>query len=251
MADTRNPQKRSPSKPKRRARGSLSAEEILVKAQELIERDGLAGFSMPALAREIGCGVMTIYWYFRNKEALTLAVAERVTAEVHSRLPPIADDVPWQEAYRERLAAFRREFARSRTFVEIFVAHREELYADRVVADLVAEQAKRSAELLVSAGFTAEEARKLHLICIGFVRGFVLHEHPWVPNGPNGLNGAGERAPEPDQPSGRAAPQTPPSSPFDDELFDFSLDLLLTGMQGKLDARRAKKPAARRAKTTR
>jgi AcrR family transcriptional regulator len=239
---------RSPTKPKRRPRGSLSSEEILTKAQELIERDGFDGFSMPALAREIGCGVMTIYWYFRNKEELIIAVAQRVTAEVHDRLPPLRMDVPWHEAYRERLAGFRQEFLVNRTFVEIFVAQRERLNADPKVAALVADSSKRTVDLLVSAGFTPDEARKIHLLCIGFIRGYVLHEHPWVP----GALGDGKDHADSDQPRYRADPQTPTGSPFDDDLFDFSLDLLITGMQAKLAARPAKKkPAARRAKSAR
>jgi len=232
-ANTRSPPKSRPQKRKRRARGSVTSEEILTTAQALIEREGFAGFTMPALAREIGCGVMTIYWYFRSKDALTFTVAERVTAEVHSRLPPIATDVPWHEAYRERLAAFRREFESSRTFVEIFVAQREELYADPAVAALVDQQSRQATDLLVSAGFTAEEARKLHLMCIGFVRGFVLHEHPWVP----AVAGSGVDTPAHDRPA---------ASPFDDDLFDFSLDVLLTGMRAKLDARPASKGTSSR-----
>ncbi len=245
MADTRKSQGRSSQKPERRARGSLSSDEILGKAQELIERDGFAGFSMPALARDVGCGVMTIYWYFRNKETLILAVAERVTADVHARLPPIDPSAPWREAYRDRLAALRREFESSRAFVEVFVAHREELYADRAITELVNEQSNQAVDLLRSAGFTADDARKLHLVCIGFVRGFVLHEHPWVLGVSEDW---GERSTQRRPAGGRQTPKTP--SPFDDELFDFSVDLLLTGMQAQLDAQQPrKKPATRPAKT--
>ena len=61
----------------RRARGSLSREEILAAAYELVEHDGLDALSMPALGRAVGAGVTSIYWYFRNKDDLLVAWPNR------------------------------------------------------------------------------------------------------------------------------------------------------------------------------
>ena len=92
----------------RRPRGSLSHDQILEAALELVEREGLERLTMSALARHLECGVASTYWYYRNKSVLVEALAERVTADVHARLPPLAADLPWDEAYRGRLVAFDR-----------------------------------------------------------------------------------------------------------------------------------------------
>ena len=42
---------------------------------------------MPALANHLGAGVMSIYWYFRNKDELLVAMADRALEQVYSGLP--------------------------------------------------------------------------------------------------------------------------------------------------------------------
>jgi AcrR family transcriptional regulator len=42
---------------------------------------------MPTLAKELGCGVTSIYWYFRSKDDLVVALAERVEKRMYARLP--------------------------------------------------------------------------------------------------------------------------------------------------------------------
>ena len=52
----------------RRARGSISAEEIIAGAFDVAGRVSLSEFSMPMLAKHLGVGVTSIYWYFRKKD---------------------------------------------------------------------------------------------------------------------------------------------------------------------------------------
>jgi AcrR family transcriptional regulator len=42
---------------------------------------------MPVLARELGSGVTSIYWYCRSKDELVVALAERVEQQLYARLP--------------------------------------------------------------------------------------------------------------------------------------------------------------------
>ena len=91
----------------RRPRGSLSREAVVEAALRLSDRDGLEALSMPGLAREIGCGVMTIYGYVEGKEDLLAAVAQRGLRDLDLRppLPPTAEGVlgAWGRALRRTM----------------------------------------------------------------------------------------------------------------------------------------------------
>lgn len=72
-------------RPGRRPRGSLSRLQVVEAALRLADQDGLESLSMLTLARQLECGVMTIYGYIDSKEDLLDAVALRGLADV--RLP--------------------------------------------------------------------------------------------------------------------------------------------------------------------
>src|ERR1700712_1034278 len=89
-------------------RASLSADAILDACHEIVQRDGLEALSMPALSRELGAGVTSIYWYFRSKEELLIALAERVTAALFARLPEVTTG-PWDCVLEDYFDALRTE----------------------------------------------------------------------------------------------------------------------------------------------
>ena len=69
---------------------------------------------MPALGRAVGAGVTSIYWYFRNKDDLLVALAEQVTADMYLRWTGLGDG-PWDEELRRSFIAFRDELTASRS----------------------------------------------------------------------------------------------------------------------------------------
>jgi AcrR family transcriptional regulator len=99
----------APVKPPRprRPRGSLTREQVIEAALQLADEQGIDALSMPALARRLGCGVMTPYRYVDNKEDLLVAIALRGLADL--RLPrPLPSDpaallVAWGRAVRSVL----------------------------------------------------------------------------------------------------------------------------------------------------
>ncbi|MGE3328254.1 MAG: TetR/AcrR family transcriptional regulator, partial [Acidimicrobiia bacterium] len=108
-AQQRTPSTRKAVRPKsasRRARGSMSRDEILDAARHLIALHGMRQLSMPGLARELGSGVTSIYWYFRNKDELLESLATEAIRESSLRLPPVGDG-PWDEELVEYFGAFR------------------------------------------------------------------------------------------------------------------------------------------------
>ena len=90
---------------RRRRRGprpSLSGEQIVAKAIELADRDGLGGLSMRRLADELGLTAMSLYGYVPSKAELLDVMADRAYGEITTR----ADlATPWQG----RLAALAQQ----------------------------------------------------------------------------------------------------------------------------------------------
>ena len=91
----------------RRARGSLTRTEVVDAALAMADEEGLEALSMPALARRLNCGVMSIYGHVESKEDLLEAVAECAFAKL--ALPqPLPEDPAgilkaWGGAVRELL----------------------------------------------------------------------------------------------------------------------------------------------------
>ena len=66
-------------------------EEILAAAQRLFIDDGYESASMGQISKNAGVTVNTIYWYFRDKDDLLIAVLDRLLAEALAQYATIAD----------------------------------------------------------------------------------------------------------------------------------------------------------------
>lgn len=94
-------------------------QDIVDTARRLIERVGLSGFTLRAIARELGYTPAALYEYFPSKEAIAKAVyfegadglsglMERALAELPPETPPVEAKKELGRAYR-RYALERRE----------------------------------------------------------------------------------------------------------------------------------------------
>lgn len=96
----------------------LSRERIELAALDLVESEGLAGFSIRKLAAALHCEPMSIYYYFPSKGHLMDGLIDHVVAE----MPPLPDaSLPWIERLR-RLGYDVRRVVTSRPNLFIFVA---------------------------------------------------------------------------------------------------------------------------------
>lgn len=92
---------------RRRPRNSLSRQQVVEAALTLADRGGLEALTMPILARELDCGVMSVYGYIDNKEDLLDAIAVQGLADL--RLPhplptePAGILLTWGQALRATL----------------------------------------------------------------------------------------------------------------------------------------------------
>ena len=66
-------QRRNP----RQARAQATVDSILEAATQVLQRGGVAAFNTNAVAERAGVSVGTLYQYFRDKDAILVAVAQR------------------------------------------------------------------------------------------------------------------------------------------------------------------------------
>ncbi|HEV2782029.1 MAG TPA: TetR/AcrR family transcriptional regulator C-terminal domain-containing protein [Actinophytocola sp.] len=69
---------------------SLSTTRIAAAALAVIDRDGLAGLSMRAVAAELSMGTMSLYRYVTDREQLEGFVVDLVLSDVDTTRPPRA-----------------------------------------------------------------------------------------------------------------------------------------------------------------
>jgi TetR/AcrR family tetracycline transcriptional repressor len=94
-------------KRRRRARGSLTRDQVVEAALELADERGIEALTMQTLSRRLDCGVMTIYGYVANKEDLLNAISQRGLANLRLARPLPTDPtgllIAWGRALREAL----------------------------------------------------------------------------------------------------------------------------------------------------
>lgn len=74
-------------------------------ASDLIERDGLGAFTMRSLGRELGVSAMAVYSHFDSRDAILVAVLQRLMASMDT------DPVPgeaWDDTLRRTMASIYR-----------------------------------------------------------------------------------------------------------------------------------------------
>jgi AcrR family transcriptional regulator len=82
-----------PSRGKRTGQPTLSREQIIRTAIEMLDADGAAGLSMRRLGSRLGSGATSLYWYVATKDDLLELAVDEVFGEVYV---PDPDDTGWR-----------------------------------------------------------------------------------------------------------------------------------------------------------
>jgi AcrR family transcriptional regulator len=162
---------------KRRARGSISADEILQGAYDLASEESLDALSMPRLAQRLDVGVTSIYWYFRSKEELLDTMTERAMAEF-DRAMEISGDLRWDDYLRTYFTEFREVFRRNGLLCDLIVMRTGNLTdeATRIAAQRIETVLGR----LVAAGFSGDSAAYAYASLSVYTRGALFLERNWA-----------------------------------------------------------------------
>jgi AcrR family transcriptional regulator len=146
---------------------TLSRERILSVALQMIDEQGMKGFSLRRLAAELAVDPMAIYYHLPNKQAILAGLVERVFAGL--RLPPAS-----LQSWPERLRAVARAYhslARAHPHLVLY------LVTDRASAAVAALDLNEALyEVLVEAGLSPQMIVRASDLVVDYVNGFALAE---------------------------------------------------------------------------
>lgn len=169
-----SPDRQKAGKPRRRrARGSLSEEEIVNAAIALVERDGVDGLSMVGLAESLNAGVMSVYWYFRNKEDLLLAMADRALTDLMSRFPSVLDG-QWDDQLMNVANGVHHALREHSLYIQLCRAQPRAFVVRPAVIPSLAPGLEAQLQLFQETGLSASEAVRIVILLGAFARGFAL-----------------------------------------------------------------------------
>ncbi len=221
-------------RPPRRARGSLSGDEILDAAQRIVEDRGLAELSMPVVAKELNSGVTSIYWYFRNKDDLLQALTDRAARQHFRGLPPVGDG-SWDYEFVEYFAAYRELLDRVPVYREILTFRTRFAFSRSIVARAMIRRLEAGLELLVEAGLTPDVAAQVYMSCAQYTNGFVILEHGYRSTVADDGDGTSVGA-------DRGTPAVRRGQQLDDAQFRFGLNLIVDGICAEYGLWRGHRP---------
>ena len=204
---------------KRRARGSISADEILHGAYELASAESLNSLSMPRLAHRLDVGVTSIYWYFRSKEELLDVMTERALVEFDQAIN-VSVDLAWDEYLATYFTAYRDVLRDNSLWCDLIVMRSSALSPEAL--RVAKQRVDVVVDILARAGFATDDALRAHAVLSVYARGAILHYRHWdSPDSPAGID-----TEFPDQ--------IDPFSVTADEAFAFGLQNAIRGLRALL-----------------
>ncbi|MFI9066232.1 TetR/AcrR family transcriptional regulator [Streptomyces sp. NPDC053429] len=99
------------------ARESLTKEQIIRTAIELLDEEGLEGLNMRSLGKRLGTVATAVYWHVKNKDDLVLLVGDHVWGEIE--LPDL-NAVDWRTAATRMAAGLHAMLTRHLWLVQAF-----------------------------------------------------------------------------------------------------------------------------------
>jgi AcrR family transcriptional regulator len=163
------PWQRVPERGKGRRRDPLTREAIVKAGLEVLDAQGLAGFSMRRVAEKLDTGAASLYWHVGSKDGLLDLILEEVMEEQVAKLPD-PDPERWREQLKEVARGMRRTILEHRDIVQVSIGRipmgpnalrlSEGVLAILRAGDVPDELAVQSYLLLISVvnGFTVDEA---------------------------------------------------------------------------------------------
>jgi AcrR family transcriptional regulator len=134
------------SNPRRGRPPRLSRDRIVDAALDLVDRSGLQGLTMRALAHELGADPMAVYRHVRDKDELLGAMCDRLLVA----LDPIDLDGRWEPQLRRLAEQVRERFAARPALLPALAAAPVTPTSLLIAADTIS--------LLVRAGASARDA---------------------------------------------------------------------------------------------
>ena len=101
---------------------SLTPDQLASAALTVLDRDGVAGLSMRAVAKELRMSTMGLYRYVADRDELELLVVDSVLGTVDTEPPP--SDAPWEERIEALVRRLRDTVGAHPDVVPLTITHR-------------------------------------------------------------------------------------------------------------------------------
>jgi AcrR family transcriptional regulator len=230
------------ARPRRKERSTLTREQIVAEALRLLDTEGIEALSMRKLAAGLGAGATSLYWHVANRDELIELVVDQVYGELE--VPDADDELDWRTAARRFAHSLRSAIVRHRWVVSVL---------DHMVAAYpgpnLAGASERMLGVFEAAGLELPEAERALSTVSTSVTGAAIGEAVWH----NWLARRGQTPEEWLDDGMRLAEQATedherlrtvaayyvgkdPQKAVDDD-FDYGLELLLDGLQARLDTK--------------
>lgn len=208
-------------------RPALTRERIVAVASDLIERDGLGSFTMRSLGRELGVSAMAVYGHFDSRDAILVAVLQRLMASMNT------DPVPgeaWDDTLRRTMTSI----------YQLEMAH-PELAAIEVVPqageDGLAEHTDKIVSLHLAQGMPESVLTQAWALVDAYLTGFIGNAIA-VRGGERsiGRDAMDARAAEEEGAENCASDGAPPwrriiADAYTDEAFSHGIEIIIQGIR--------------------
>lgn len=145
---------------------TLSREQIVRAAIELLDAEGTAGLSMRRLGARLGSGATSLYWHVATKDDLLELAVDDVMGEVYV---PEAGDAPWRIGVSVMASGMRAMLLRHPWVIGM-------LGVRPTIGPNVMKMSNRSVGLLSAAGFTGPTLSHVHSLITAHVIGAATTE---------------------------------------------------------------------------
>lgn len=197
----------------------LSKERIEEAALDLIEAEGLDGFSVRKLAAMLGCEAMSIYHYFPSKGHIMDALIDHVIAE----MPPMPPkSLPWLEQVRRVGRDLRAAFTKRPRLFGFVGTHR--MNTPKALAFL-----ERLVRLFEESGMPQEVAVRTMRAVSYYIMGTALDETAGYARGASTVEPVPDEVMKRDFPSVDAAGKYFQPDQFD-ATFELGWEAMLEGI---------------------
>jgi AcrR family transcriptional regulator len=210
----------------------VGREPVVRAALDLLNREGLEGFTLRKVAAEIGVQAPTLYWRFRNKQDLVDEMATHVLLECGAEIAKVPTPATWPELTRLVARTLRAVLLRYRDGARMVAG-------TRVRSPEVYGYMETALRVFADAGVSADDAALCLSTVAAFVTGFTIEQQAVL--SPTGERTQGfeletrEAAIDPDRyPLARSIGR----ALFDDydQMFERGLDLIIAGFAESVGA---------------
>jgi TetR/AcrR family tetracycline transcriptional repressor len=209
-------------------------DEVVMAALKLLDEVGLERLSTRRLAERLGVESPTLYWHFRDKQALLSEMSAMVVAMHHNA--PIPEELErWPEWFAENARAFRKTLMSVRDGARLHAGSRPDANEmTRIVPKL---------DYLVRCGIPRHEALMAMMAAGQFTLGCVMEEQS-RPHEDESVHM--DERPLALKALDDLAETIHRANPGGDAAFEFGLNLIIMGLADRFNRDAVVKPAARR-----